>query len=186
LLVGVLINAIYPWNALLALLGLWTLTDFVAALGTYVSLRSATTPAALGWTLGLLIALNSASLIVYYPVLWITPWHWLAGCMPEILYQLPAIALVEIFAGWGGVQRPVVFLVLNCLAYGLAGRALRFAAIREFDTLVNRPRRGRRSARRLRQRFDIGATGPASAGPEKHQSFDGAGLRQALPANEPN
>ena len=91
-LLGLALGAVHPLGFLAAIAGLAAMAWFVAALGTYCSLRSKTTSGAVARTIGTLLAINLVPILVLGclfgesgigfggPVL---------GCMPMILRWLP-------------------------------------------------------------------------------------------------
>jgi ABC-type transport system involved in multi-copper enzyme maturation permease subunit len=150
---GVLLGAIHPVGALLALLGLGLFTWFAAALGVYISLRAKNSTRALAATIAWLLVLNAGYLVLLIPLLNHTGSDmFVAGLTPYVQWVAPfsyrdIAALwtegsfrVEGFAGVHG--RDVLgMLGLAYLFYGTGALVLTGAAIDAFDKAVDRPRR---------------------------------------------
>jgi ABC-type transport system involved in multi-copper enzyme maturation permease subunit len=158
-LVGLAAGAIHPLGLVLALLVTGLLTWFVVALGTHASLTARTTSRALTRTIVILVFLNVGYLAVLYPILtiygtfdsrelWGFPPE--IGCTPVsasyFLLSYPAVA--NIFGAaqahgrgsdFGLRAAPMVTMLL--IGYLIAAAVLTWRSVRQFDRVVDRPRR---------------------------------------------
>ncbi|HWE35123.1 MAG TPA: ABC transporter permease subunit [Isosphaeraceae bacterium] len=149
-LVGVAAGSLHPLSLPVLAVELAVFGGFAAALGTYFSLTLKTTSRAQAATIGVLLATNVLTLIVFTQLRYESPFMFV-GCTPAILggsamgYEfVDGIFRDTLRSGTGHPWRmghcvPVFFL--SIALHGAATWALIRAACRRFDRVVDRPRR---------------------------------------------
>ncbi len=146
---GVAAGAVHPIGLILVVLETAIFVWFVTALGTYLSLRSATSSRALLSTLGILIFLNGGYLLCCIPMRDSTI---VAGA--GVTPMIEAISLIsfdnarQVFFGESPAFRnndrdseAVIVCFLSLLFYAGAAAVITARAIDRFDQIVDRPRR---------------------------------------------
>jgi ABC-type transport system involved in multi-copper enzyme maturation permease subunit len=147
-LVGLVTGALHPLGLLTGIAVLGLFTWFVAALGTYYSLRMRTTSQALTATIATLLLLNVGYLFPLLPLLEDYP-TLMVGVTPLVAsYSLfSALDMRNFLDRILVAPHPLQFkearfvaMALGCLAfYALAALLLTFRTIGRFDRLVGRP-----------------------------------------------
>ncbi|MDR3635658.1 MAG: ABC transporter permease [Isosphaeraceae bacterium] len=162
---GLLLGAIHPLGALLALLGLGLFTWFAAALGVFISLRAKNSTRALAATVFWLIVFNGGYLVVFIPFLRQGTDMLLAGMTPYAqwlaLFSYADIGSLwrdESFqvAGFAGRHGWETFglLAIAYFVYGVGALLLTGAAAEAFDKVDDRPRRSVDSRERVAVRLE--------------------------------
>lgn len=165
---GVLLGAIHPLGALLALVGLGLFTWFAAALGVYISLRAKNSIRALAATVFWLIVFNGGYLVLFIPFLREGSDMLLAGMTPYVQWFAPLS-----YADLGALWRDGSFKVGNSpgehgwdvfglfaiayFLYGLGALLLTGATVDAFDKAVDRPRRAAEVQGRVAVRLEAPA-----------------------------
>ena len=127
---------------------------FIAALGTFFSLRAKNTTRALASTMAVIIAVNGGYLFCCIP-LRLNTTAIAAGCTPFLLGV--SLCSTEDLSHFPhrDTGEMVVACVLGVLFYGVTALGLTTAMFTSFDAVVDRPDRLRQQNRTLRQRAEM-------------------------------
>ena len=140
-LFGLALGALHPIGLLLAIAGLAVFLFFASALGTLFSIRSKTSGRALVRTLGVLLVLNLVPVLVAGYLTRSPEFAGLFGSTAVVLYYLPISnnLMDKIVAAPANGARLLGVYSALIAAYAAIGWVLCRAAIRKFDSAVDRP-----------------------------------------------
>lgn len=146
-MLGVVVGSVHPLGLLTVLAELAVYAWFAAALGTYASLRLATTVKATSVTIAVLALLNGGYLFCCFPAIPEAPVV-IAGCSPMVL-TLSLVSYAEVSRAFAPGKGPVaevagwvVLLILVSISlYAFLAIVLTNQAEEDFAEAIDRPRR---------------------------------------------